>query len=296
MSERKVLNKYVSPHFNHEKLVKLRKPKERQDNVRMMLPFSFKCDTCGNYFRIATKINMRKEIVDNEDYLGIAIHRFYMKCLTCYTEISMKTDPKNHDYTLEHGGTRMYESWKDARAAEEFLKKIKENEEEGNAIKTLEHKTYDSKKEMEASEAIDELRNISRKNAKFELDDVVDSLNKRDFFVADEEIKQYQERLKNLDIKKNKNGSNISNKLHHFLDHSMVESNIDINNIKKNINEAKNENLLKKCLVSTNNYSKCEKIVCPDTLTKNLDESNTQSRTEKKSTKIIDYSDSEADN
>jgi len=61
MSERKVLNKYVSKYFNHEKLVKLRVAEGKQHNVRMMLPFSIKCETCGNYFKGGTKINMRKE-------------------------------------------------------------------------------------------------------------------------------------------------------------------------------------------------------------------------------------------
>ena len=49
---------------------------------------------------------MRKETVKNEDYLGIPIYRLYLKCLICYSEMSMKTDPKNHDYIMEHGADR----------------------------------------------------------------------------------------------------------------------------------------------------------------------------------------------
>ena len=204
MSERKVQNKYVDPYFNQDYLVKVKKPKERQDNVRMMLPFSFKCDTCGNYFRTGTKINMRKETVENQDYLGIPIYRFYLKCLLCYTEMSMTTDPKNHDYRLEHGGTRMYESWKDARAAEEMLKKIRENEEEGDNIKLLEYKTYDSRKEMNESEALTEIRGMSLRNAKTELEDMIDVLNKRDFKVDKEETDRFKERVKQKDLENNK--------------------------------------------------------------------------------------------
>ena len=48
-----------------------------------------------------------------------------MKCYHCYSEITLKTDPKNHDYTLEQGAIRLYESWKDARAAEALLKEMK---------------------------------------------------------------------------------------------------------------------------------------------------------------------------
>lgn len=47
---------------------------------------------------------MRKETVLNENYLGIRIYRFYFKCTHCYTEVTFKTDPKNHDYVVEFGG------------------------------------------------------------------------------------------------------------------------------------------------------------------------------------------------
>ena len=83
----------------------------------MMLPFSLKCFTCCNYLYVGTKFNMRMETC-NEDYLGIKKHRFYMKCTHCHSEITIKTDPKNHDYVCENGGSRTYEAWRDARAAE----------------------------------------------------------------------------------------------------------------------------------------------------------------------------------
>lgn len=144
--------------MNFEKLVKVKKSAKRQDNVRMMLPFSIKCDTCGNYLWVGTKINMWKETVEWENYLGIPIFRLYMKCLTCYSEMTMKTDPKNNDYLMEFGASRLYESWKDARAAEELIKENRKQEEEGNNMRTLELKTYDSKWEMDILEAIDEIR------------------------------------------------------------------------------------------------------------------------------------------
>jgi hypothetical protein len=61
MSERKVLNKYYPPDFDHTKLEKVVRPRDKQDNVRMMLPMSVRCDTCGNFLYIGTKFNMRKE-------------------------------------------------------------------------------------------------------------------------------------------------------------------------------------------------------------------------------------------
>ena len=76
-----------------------------------------------NFLKSGTKINMRKETVRNEEYLGIPIFRLYFKCSYCYSEMCFKTDPKNSDYTMEHGGIRMYEAWKDRKAYEKLIKK-----------------------------------------------------------------------------------------------------------------------------------------------------------------------------
>lgn len=122
MAERKVLVKYYPPDFDPRLLPNNHRPKGKQDNVRNMLPMTVKCDHCGSYLYIGTKFNMRKETVWTENYLGILIHRFYFKCTYCYAEITFKTDPKNHDYIVEGGGTRNYDPYRDAKAAEEVLK------------------------------------------------------------------------------------------------------------------------------------------------------------------------------
>ena len=122
MSERKVLNKYYPPDFDPSKLMKVHRARDKQDNVRMMLPMSVRCNTCGNFLYIGTKFNMRKETCMDEDYLGIKIFRFYFKCSRCYAEVTMKTDPKNHDYVCEFGATRNYEPWRDIQNAENVLK------------------------------------------------------------------------------------------------------------------------------------------------------------------------------
>jgi len=199
MSERKVLNKHIDPYFNEKKLVKVPKAAARQHNVRMMLPFSIKCDTCGNYLRVGTKINMRKETVPNEFYLTIPIYRFYMKCYFCYSEMTMKTDPKTHDYVMEIGAVRLYESWKDARAAEELLKEIRKDEEEGNTMTFLEHKTYDSKREMDILEAIDEIRVMSKKNARIDIETLLDAMQKRDYKLTDKELKEYVDKMSEVE-------------------------------------------------------------------------------------------------
>ena len=113
MAERKVLIKYYPPDFNPALLPKNHRPRDKQDNVRNMLPMTIRCNTCGNYHYIGTKFNMRRETVWNENYLGIRIHRFYFKCTYCYSEITFKTDPKNHDYIVEEGGARNYDPYRD---------------------------------------------------------------------------------------------------------------------------------------------------------------------------------------
>lgn len=200
MAERKVLVKYYPPDFNPERLIRNPKQTEKQENVRMMLPFSLKCYTCGHYLYIGTKFNMRKETSD-EDYLGIPVLRFYMKCTYCYSEITFKTDPKNHDYVCEHGGARNYEAWRDARAAEEKLQEMREQEEKGNAMKFLENRTKDSRREMDILDALDEIKNISRQNAKVTPEQMFDYLAKRDHIAlndADEEIMKEKFRQKRM--------------------------------------------------------------------------------------------------
>merc|ERR1712007_265682 len=55
---------------------------------------------------------MRKEDVLGEDYLGICIYRFYFRCPQCSSEITFKTDPRNSDYSVEHGAHRTAEPLK----------------------------------------------------------------------------------------------------------------------------------------------------------------------------------------
>ncbi|XP_028070811.1 splicing factor YJU2-like isoform X2 [Camellia sinensis] len=82
-------------------------------------------------------------------YLGIQIFRFYFKCTNYSAELTTKTDPQNSDYVVELGASRNFEPWraKDEEADKE--KQKRETEEMGDAMKSLENRTLDSKREMD---------------------------------------------------------------------------------------------------------------------------------------------------
>jgi DNA-directed RNA polymerase subunit RPC12/RpoP len=147
MGERKVLNKYYPPDFDPAKLPRATSHNNRQIKVRMMLSMSIRCNTCGNYTYTGTKINCRKEDVIGETYLGIKIFRFYFKCSRCSAELIMKTNPQNSDYVIESGATRNFEPWRAEEEEIDEIRKKREAEEIGDAMKSLENRTLDSKRD-----------------------------------------------------------------------------------------------------------------------------------------------------
>ena len=172
MVERKVLNKYYPPDFDPEKLrdkgknarlgALLRKGAPRSMDVRMMFPFTMQCGGCGEFNYIATKFNARVERIKTEDYLGIPIWRFYGKCPHCRHMFVFRTDPKNTDYTLESGGTRTYDPFRDTRLAEDAAKEQAAEELE-DTIKALEDKTSSTALEMQSLEVLDSLRQLNKR-------------------------------------------------------------------------------------------------------------------------------------
>ncbi|KAL0544891.1 hypothetical protein IC582_020021 [Cucumis melo] len=172
MGERKVLNKYYPPDFDPSKLPRVRRPKNQQMKVRMMLPMSIRCNTCGNCIYKGTKFNSRKEDVIGETYLGIQIFRFYFKCTRCSAELTIKTDPQNS------GATRNFEPWREEDEASEKEKHKRNAEEMGDPMKSLENRTLDSKREMDILAALDEMKSMKLRHATVSIDSMLVALQR----------------------------------------------------------------------------------------------------------------------
>ncbi|KAA0032865.1 coiled-coil domain-containing protein 94-like protein [Cucumis melo var. makuwa] len=151
MGERKVLNKYYPPDFDPSKLPRVRRPKNQQMKVRMMLPMSIRCNTCGNYIYKGTKFNSRKEDV---------------------------IDPQNSDYVVESGATRNFEPWREEDEASEKEKHKRNAEEMGDPMKSLENRTLDSKREMDILAALDEMKSMKSRHATVSIDSMLVALQR----------------------------------------------------------------------------------------------------------------------
>jgi hypothetical protein len=174
MGERKVINKYYPPDFDPSLIPRAKKPKNDQQTVRMMLPMSVRCRTCGEYLYRGKKFNAKKETVLGEEYLGIKIFRFYMKCTRCKGEFTIKTDPERADYVAELNVSRNFEPWRKQEEQLEEAKETRKQEEEGDVMKQLENRTIDSKVEMDILDALADIKSLNTRNARLDLDQVIE--------------------------------------------------------------------------------------------------------------------------
>lgn len=178
MGERKVQAKYYPPDFDPSKLPRIKTKRQNDDAVRFMLPMSVRCQICGEFMGTGLKFNARKSDT-GDNYLGIRIFRFSMKCKACPATFTIITDPKNSDYTCETGVRRNYEPWREAKAAEEEGKEERKRQDE-DAMQKLENRTKDAKQEMEDLDALDELKTLNAKRATISVDDVLRKGRQRD--------------------------------------------------------------------------------------------------------------------
>ena len=91
----------------------------------------------------------------------------------------MRTDPKTHDYICEQGASRNYEAWRDIAHAETILRAQKQLDSETDKMKNLENKIYDSKKEMEILDALEEVKQMNKRLQSFNHDKMLIDLIKK---------------------------------------------------------------------------------------------------------------------
>lgn len=158
-----------------------------------MAPFNMRCATCGEYIYKGKKFNARKEDVENEDYLGIRIYRFYIKCTRCLQEISFKTDPRTTDYEIEAGATRNFMALKLAMEQELREEQEAKEEEKNNPMKLLEARTEQSRNEIELLESLEELKYMNKRQEEVDFDSLLDQ------YKPNETAQQREERLQKQD-------------------------------------------------------------------------------------------------
>ncbi|UYV65152.1 CCDC94 [Cordylochernes scorpioides] len=198
--------KYYPPDFDPSKIPRLRLPKNRQYTVRLMAPCNMRCTTCGEYIYKGKKFNARKETVENEEYLGTKVFRFYIKCPRCLAEITFKTDPANADYAVEHGATRNFQALKLAEEQAEREAREEEEEEKSNPMKLLEKRTKTSKQEMEILESLEELRDVNQRQVRVDYEALLHHLETQQKAELDKQEREDEEFLKSIYGKKEVTG------------------------------------------------------------------------------------------
>ncbi|XP_060552739.1 splicing factor YJU2-like [Ruditapes philippinarum] len=197
MSERKVLNKYYPADYDPSKIPKGKRNRNATFNIRIMAPFNMRCNMCKGYIYKGKKFNSRKEDVMDEDYLGLKIFRFYIKCPTCVSEIAFKTDLERTDYTLEAGAKRLFEAEKIAQQMAEEERKAKE-EDEMNPMKMLENRTKASRAEMDQIDTLEELREINSKKNQVNTEEMIEKYRKYEELLAQLQMEKEEEEIKDI--------------------------------------------------------------------------------------------------
>jgi len=198
MSERKVLNKYYPPDYDPSKVPKSKVKRNATFEIRLMAPCNMRCTTCGEYIYKGRKFNARKEDVDDMNYLGLRIYRFYIKCTACVSEICFRTDPASTDYVIEAGATRNFEALRKAEELAEKEENARKEELENNPMKLLEERTAASKNEMEIAESLDELRELNRRTVAIDYDSMFEKFAQDRQNAAEAEEKKDEEFVKSI--------------------------------------------------------------------------------------------------
>ncbi|KAF8398145.1 hypothetical protein HHK36_017071 [Tetracentron sinense] len=255
MGERKVLNKYYPPDFDPSKLPRRRQPKNQQMKIRMMLPMSIRCNTCGNYIYKGTKFNSRKEDVTGEanshgkfiELLGIFIYDFnLLKSLEAIIEsLSILRRKEFVPICLLHklhygvngdlaGFWKIRYDFNTCEADNE--KRKRDTEEMGDAMKSLENRTLDSKREMDILAALDEMKSMKSRHATVSVDAMLEALQR----TAEEKEKKLEEEDEALITSLFHGSRNYVRRIH---DDDDVDEDEDLNQLSTDTGETSNNNL-----------------------------------------------------
>eukprot|EP00906_Rhabdomonas_costata_P034282 RCo048257 len=177
MGERKVLNKYYPPDFDPTRLPKQEGHKIGH-RVRMMMPMSVQCNTCGEFIYNGKKFNSTIEPTD-EKYLNIRIWRLVVRCPRCLAPISLRTDPQNCDYVCEAGASRNFEPWREFNM-DQAQKDAEREQARRDVMKELEEKQYDAQREIDALNQLDELRASNARRAVLTPEDLLSAIVSED--------------------------------------------------------------------------------------------------------------------
>jgi len=183
MGDRKEINKYIPPDFDPKHLSRVRVKKKAKADIRFMLPCGVQCSTCGEFMGAGKKFNAKKETAGS--YLNIKRYRFYWKCSVCSTELVMITDPQNSDYTLERGGTRIFDIHRAKGQEKDAAEAASKELEEGNdAMSAMEAKAEASRREMDSLAALETLQAQGERNRNVGPDQIMSGLVKLDQIAA----------------------------------------------------------------------------------------------------------------
>eukprot|EP00756_Hemistasia_phaeocysticola_P031434 Hpha_TRINITY_DN16352_c0_g2::TRINITY_DN16352_c0_g2_i2::g.58059::m.58059 len=151
-------HKYVGPDFDPSMTPRV--PRQQRDNfstVRMMMPMGVQCNECGEWIAEGKKFNSKKSKVEGANYLKIQIWRITIKCPRCCQEINLKTDPKNFDYEVESGASRLYQHHRSEKLKSDAAEEA-EKEKEGDMLTIQNQKVEQAQKEMRELEQLEKLQ------------------------------------------------------------------------------------------------------------------------------------------
>ncbi|MFQ6627876.1 hypothetical protein Gotur_007974 [Gossypium turneri] len=93
-------------------------------------------------------------------------------------KMTTKTDPQNKNYVVESGATRNFEPWRAEDEEVERERNRRKSQGMGDAMKSLENRTLDSKREIDILAALDEMKSRKSRHATVSVDSMLDALQR----------------------------------------------------------------------------------------------------------------------